>query len=268
MIGLCIVGALVVVAIAAPLLAPYDPNALGLGTPLAGPSRDHLLGTDQLGRDLLSRLIFGTRIAFEVAIPAVLASLSLGLLIGVTAGYIGGLIDDILVIVMDALQSMPAVVLALILAAVFGPSLRNVILVIALANAPGYARISRALVLSLKENAFVKVERSLGASDARIVGIHILPNVIAPLFILLAMDIPFAITIESGLSFLGLGVQAPTPSWGIIMSDGFVRVFNSAWPIVTAAAALMIATFGWTLLGESLRDTADPRIANLRRWRP
>ena len=267
-IGLAIVLILIIVALAAPLIAPYDPNQLGLGGAMKGPSGEHLLGTDQLGRDLLSRLIYGTRIAFEVATPAVLGSLTLGLILGLPSGYVGGFIDDALVTIMDTLQSMPAVVLALILVAVFGPSLRNVILVIAIANAPGYARIARALTLSLKENAFVKAERSLGASDLRIVVVHILPNVIAPLFILVAMDMPFAITIESGLSFLGLGVQAPTPSWGVIMADGFARVFNNAWPIVLAAVALMIATFGWTLLGETLRDQADPRIANLRRWRP
>jgi peptide/nickel transport system permease protein len=210
--GLVIVCMLVIVAIFAPLIAPYDPQAIDVHQILAGPSGHHLLGTDQLGRDVLSRILYGTRIALVVAVPAVLGSVVLGLLLGVTAGYIGGLLDDALVVVMDALQSMPAVVLALILVALSGPSLQNVIFVIVLASAPGYARISRALVLSLKEASFVKAERSLGASGLRIVSIHLLPSVIAPLFILIAMDIPFAITIEAGLSFLGLGVRPPTPS--------------------------------------------------------
>jgi peptide/nickel transport system permease protein len=266
--GVTIVTLLVIVAIFAPVLAPYNPQTLDLTHVLAAPSGHHLLGTDQLGRDLLSRLLYGTRIALEVAVPAVLGAVALGLLIGVCAGYAGGLLDDVLVIVMDTLQSMPAVVLALILVALSGPSLRNVILVIIFANAPGYARISRAMVLGLKESAFVKAERSLGASDGRIIGVHLLPNIVAPLFILFAMDMPFAITVESGLSFLGLGVRPPTPSWGVIMSDGFTRVFNDAWPIVFASAALMIATLGWTMLGEALRDTADPRVASVRKWRP
>jgi peptide/nickel transport system permease protein len=265
--GLAVVTALVVILFFAPLFAPYDPAMQTIADRLEGPSRDHLLGTDELGRDLLSRLLFGTRVALGVAFPAVLAALACGLLLGTLAGYIGGWVDTALVVVMDTLQAFPAVVLALALLAVLGASLRNVILVIAVSFTPGYARVARALVLAMKENAFVEAERSLGASGLRIVARHILPNIVAPLFILLAMDLPGAITVEAGLSFLGLGVQPPTPSWGVILSDGFERVRDTAWPVIGAGSALVLATLGFTMLGETLRDIIDPRVAGLRRWR-
>jgi peptide/nickel transport system permease protein len=267
LIGIVVVVGLVVVALAAPLLAPYDPAAQDIASRLQGPSLSHLLGTDQLGRDLLSRLMFGTRIALGVALPAVLSALVIGLVLGLVAGYIGGRTDNVLLVILDTLQSIPAVVLALILIALLGSSLGNVIVVIAAAYIPNYARVSRALVMSTKEHPFVEAERTLGASSPRIVGIHILPNIIAPLFILVAMDVPYAITIEAGLSFLGLGVHPPTPSWGVILSDGFQRVREAPWGVIWTGVTLMVATLGFTLLGEALRDTADPRVAGLRKVR-
>lgn len=265
--GLAIVAGLVLVVVFAPVIAPYDPAVQNIADRLEGPSRDHLFGTDQLGRDLLSRLLFGTRVALAIAVPAVLGALLLGLVLGTIAGYAGGRVDNALVVVTDAIQAFPAVVLALALLAVLGPSLRNVILVIVVSFTPGYARVVRALVLAAKEQSYVEAERSLGATNLRIVLVHILPNVIAPLFILMAMDIPAAITVEAGLSFLGLGVQPPTPSWGVILSDGFDRVRDTPWPIVWAGLVLCVATLAFTLLGEALRDTIDPRVAGLRRWR-
>jgi peptide/nickel transport system permease protein len=266
--GLVIVLGLFVVALAAPVIAPYDDAAQDISSRLQGPSADHLLGTDQLGRDLLSRLLHGTRIALGVAVPAVLVAMVLGLAVGLVAGYLGGRTDNVLLVVLDTLQSMPAVVLALILIALLGPSLQNVVVVIAAAYIPTYARVSRALVLSAKEHTYVEAERTLGAGDLRIVAVHILPNIVAPLFILLAMDIPYAITIEAGLSFLGLGVQPPTPSWGVILADGFDRVRDAPWAVLWAGLTLMVTTLGFTLLGESLRDLGDPRVAGLRRSRP
>lgn len=265
--GLAVILGLVVVLVFAPLLAPYDPAAQNIADRLEGPSRDHLLGTDQLGRDLLSRLIFGTRVALAIAFPAVLGALVCGLVLGTIAGYVGGWIDNALLVVTDTLQAFPAVVLALALLALLGPSLRNIIVVIVISFAPGYARVARALVLATKEQPFVEAERSLGAKNLRIVLVHILPNVVAPLFILLAMDLPAAITVEAGLSFLGLGVQPPTPSWGVILADGFERVRDTPWPVVWAGFALCLATLAFTMLGEVLRDVIDPRVAGLRRWR-
>jgi peptide/nickel transport system permease protein len=265
--GLIVVGGLFFLAIFAPLIAPYDPAEQDIPNRLQGPSWDHLLGTDQLGRDLLSRLIFGVRVALSVALPGVAAALVIGLVLGLIAGYIGGRTDNATIVMMDTLQAFPAVILALVLLALLGASRTSVVIVIAVAFAPNYARVTRALVLTTKQNQFVESARSLGAGNPRIVGIHILPNVIAPLFILLAMDLPAAITIEAGLSFLGLGVPPPTPSWGVILQDGFDRVRDDAWPIIWAGLTLMVVTLGCTFLGETLRDVADPRLAGVRRWR-
>ena len=264
--GLVIVCGLILLALFPSIFAPYSPYTQDIVDRLQGPSRAHLLGTDQLGRDLLSRVIFGTRIALGVSIPAVTAALLAGLVLGVIAGYAGGIIDSVMIVIMDTLQAFPAVILALALLALLGPSLRNVIIVIAVAFTPNYARVSRAMVLAAKENQWVEAERSLGANVSRIVTVHILPNIIAPLVILMAMDIPSAIATEAGLSFLGLGVQPPTPSWGVILSEGFENVVLSPWGIISASAALMIATLGFTMLGEALRDVADPKLGRTRRW--
>jgi len=265
--GLVVVGGLIFLAIFAPFVAPYDAAEQDIASRLQGPSWDHVLGTDQLGRDLLSRLIFGVRVALSVALPGVGAALAIGLLLGLIAGYIGRKTDNALIVVMDTLQAFPAVVLALTLLALLGASRTSVIIVIAVAFAPNYARVTRALVMTTKQNQFVEAERSLGAGNFRIVGVHIVPNVIAPLFILLAMDLPAAITLEAGLSFLGLGVPPPTPSWGVILQDGFERVREVPWPILWAGLTLMVVTLGCTFLGETLRDIVDPRLAGLRRWR-
>lgn len=267
MFGLVVVAALVVMVIFAPWISPHDPAAQSIADRLQGPSWTYPLGTDELGRDLLSRLIYGTRVALGIAVPAVVGAMFVGLLMGMTAGYVGGRLDNLLIVVMDTLQAFPAVILALALLALLGPSIRNVIVVIIVSFAPGYARVTRAAVLSEKQNSYVEAERSLGAGDLRIATVHILPNVVAPLFILLAMDIPSAIVVESGLAFLGLGVQPPTPSWGVVLSDGFERVRETPWPVLWAGLALMIATLGFTMLGETLRDVADPRLSGVRRWR-
>ncbi len=265
--GLAVVAILLVAALIPGLLAPYEADAQDIPARLQGPSLDHLLGTDEIGRDLFSRLIFSCRIELGVAVPAVLGALVAGLVLGVLAGYVGGWLDNALIVVMDSLQAFPAVVLALVLLSLLGSSLGNVILVIAVAFTPNYARVSRALVLALKQNQFVEAERSLGASPVRVVLVHVVPNILAPLFILLAMDLPSAITTEAGLSFLGIGVQPPTPSWGVMLSAGFARVQDSPWGVLTPGLALMIATLGFTLLGETLRDVFDPRLSGVRRWR-
>ena len=263
--GLTVVVLLTLVLVFAPALAPYDDAKQDIPNRLQGPSAEHWLGTDHLGRDLLSRLIFGTRVALGTAFPAVLGALVGGLLLGLVAGYAGGNVDNAILILTDSLQAFPAVILALALLALLGPSTGNVMLVIAIAFMPGYARVVRAQVLSVKENPFIEVERSLGASNARIILVHILPNILAPLMILLAMDLPSAITFEAGLSFLGLGVRPPTPSWGVILADGFSKIRNSPWPVLWAGLALMITTLGFTLFGETLRDLLDPKLAGSRR---
>lgn len=263
--SLALVGLLLVLIIFAPLIAPYDPAQQDIKHRLEGPSAEHWLGTDHLGRDLFSRLVYGTRVALGTAFPSVLAAMIMGIILGLAAGYLGGNVDNVILVLMDTLQAFPAIILTLALLALLGASASNVIVVIAIAYTPGYARIVRAQVLSFKEHPFVEVERSLGARDGRIVFIHILPNILAPLVILLAMDLPTAITTEAGLSFLGLGVKPPTPSWGIILADGFAKIRNSPWPVVWASLTLMVTTLGFTLFGETLRDVLDPKLAGTRR---
>lgn len=260
LLGLAIVAGLLVVVAIGPWLVG-DPADQDIVRRLEGPSVDHWLGTDDLGRDLLARIVVGARIALGVAVPAVVLGLLLGLALGLVAGYIGGRVDNAVIVITDTLQAFPAVVLALAILALLGGSLTNVVIVIAIAFAPGYARVVRASVFAMKQDVYVEAERALGASTWRIISKHILPNVLAPLLILMAIDLPVAVTIEAGLSFLGVGVPPPTPSWGVILSDGFARVRSAPWPVIWAGLALMITTLGFTLLGEALRDRLDPRVA-------
>lgn len=263
-LGFLIVLGFVVMVLFAPLIAPYHYAEQDIPSMLQGPSREHPLGTDHLGRDIWSRIVYGARIALAVALPAVAAALAGGMLIGLTAGYVGGIVDDVTLVILDSLQAFPAVILALAILALLGSSLVNVIIVISLAWIPGYARITRAQVLSTKQNPYIEVEHSLGAKQSRILFFHILPNVLAPLLILAAMDLPVVITFEAGLSFLGLGVRPPTPSWGVILADGFNWIRQSPWAITWAGLTLIITTLGFTLFGETLRDVLDPRLSGTR----
>jgi peptide/nickel transport system permease protein len=256
---------LVLVAIFAPLLAPHNPDAISATNSLLPPSARHLLGTDSLGRDNLSRVIFGTRIALEVALPSVLGAFVVGAALGLIAGYLGGLPDTLLVIAFDSLISFPAVILGLALLSLLGPSIKSVVFVIGLSLVPYYGRLVRAQTLAERKNQYVKAERSLGASRVRVLGRHVLPNVLPPLLVIVAMDIPSAVIIEAGLAFLGLGVQPPTPDWGVILNDGFVDIGTSAWVIVGPVAALVIMTTAFTILGETMRDVLDPRQRPPRR---
>ena len=258
-LGFVIVLGFMLMVLFAPLLAPYDYAEQDIPNMLQGPSRQYPLGTDHLGRDLLSRIVYGARIALVVAVPAVAIALVGGILLGLLAGYLGGVVDD-------AHGCLPGLDAGLSggdpgpghPGPVWARRWSTSIIVIGLAWIPGYARITRAQVLSAKQNQYVEVERSLGASQKRILVIHILPNILAPLLILAAMDLPVVITFEAGLSFLGLGVQPPTPSWGVILSDGFNFIRQSPWPIIWAGLTLIIVTLGFTLFGETLRDVLDP----------
>ena len=260
-IGFVIVLAFLLTVVFADLLAPYGYAEQNIPRLLQDPSREYWLGTDHLGRDLLSRLIYGSRIALVVAVPAVTVALAGGVLLGLLSGYLSGRVDDVIVVLLDSMKAFPAVMLALAILALLGSSLRNEILVIGLAWIPNYARIVRAQVLSARQNLYVEAERSLGAGAPRIVLRHILPNILAPLLILACMDLPVVITFEAGLSFLGLGVRPPTPSWGIILKEGFDYIRQTPWPIAWAGLTLIIVTLGFTLFGETLRDVLDPRLS-------
>lgn len=263
-LGFSIVLLFMLMVVLAPVLAPYGYAEQDIPSMLQGPSRAHLLGTDHLGRDLLSRIIYGARIALGVALPSVTVALVSGLTIGLIAGYMGGRVDDVTLVLLDSVQAFPAVILALAILALLGPKLINVVLVIGLTWTPGYARIARAQVLRTKQEPYIEVERSLGATQGRILAFHILPNIIAPLLILAAMDLPVVITFEAGLSFLGLGVRPPTPSWGVILAEGFNFIRQSPWPITWAGVTLIITTLGFTLFGETLRDVLDPALSGTR----
>jgi peptide/nickel transport system permease protein len=263
-IGFVIVLIFIITVIFAPLIAPYGYARQDIPNRMQGPSDKYWLGTDHLGRDILSRLMYGSRIAFGTALPSVAIALTIGTLLGLIAGYVGGAVDNVIVVIMDTLQAFPSIMLSLAILALLGPSLINVIIVIGFTWMPNYARVIRAQTLSMREKAFVEAERSLGATNKSILLSHILPNVIAPALLLAAMDLPWVITFEAGLSFMGMGVRPPTPSWGVILSEGFNHIFESQWPILWSGLTLALTTLGFTLFGETLRDVLDPRLSGTR----
>jgi peptide/nickel transport system permease protein len=259
-LGIVLVLAILFGAIFADVLTSYEPTKLAPRDRFLPPSGLHLLGTDQLGRDLLTRVLHGARIALAVALVATILSFLGGLVLGMIAGYGPRWLDSLLLLVFDALRSFPTVMLALALVTLTGPSLYAVVLVVILATLPGYGRVVRAQTMSLKNAEFVLAARALGAPAWRILPVHIMPNLIGPLLILASMDIPVVITIEAGMSFLGLGVRPPTPSWGSILNDGFAYIRESPWPAIAGGLPIVIATLGFTFLGETLRDRFDPRL--------
>ncbi len=258
--GLVVVLVILFTAIFANVIAPYNPAAIAIPSRLQPPSLAHLFGTDQLGRDVFSRVVVGARIALEVALIAISLALVLGGALGLAAGYGPRWLDSILVLVFDTIRSFPTIMFALALVTLIGPSLETVIVIVVVTFAPSYGRIVRAQTQSLKHAEFIVAERSLGAGAARILGIHVVPNIIGPLFILASMDIPVVITIEAGLSFLGFGVRPPTPSWGTVLNDGYAFIGNTPWIILAGGLPLVLSTLGFTFLGEALRDAIDPRL--------
>jgi peptide/nickel transport system permease protein len=259
-LGAMLVLLFVLSAALAPWIAPYDPNALDVPARLQGPSPAHLLGTDNLGRDVFSRVLYGGRIALGVALTAVGLSLVAGTLLGLIAGYGPRWLDNLLLLLLDSVRAFPVIMFALAVITVVGPSLQTVILVVVVTTIPQYARIIRTQTLSLRHTEFILAERALGAGAPRVLLVHILPNVIGPLLILASMEIPVVITIEAGLSFLGLGVRPPTPSWGNILNDGYAFIRNTPWLVIAAGIPLVLTTLGFTFLGETLRDVFDPRL--------
>jgi peptide/nickel transport system permease protein len=256
-----VVVALIFVAVFASYLAPHNPTKIDLDSALTGPSSSHWLGTDSLGRDNLARLVYGARVALEIAIPSIIGAFVAGAAIGLVVGYVGGVVDKVFLILFDAVISFPSVILGLALLTLLGPSKTSVILVIAVAMIPYYGRLARAQTLSQIRNDYVRAERALGASRFRVLRSHVMPNALAPLLVIVAIDIPTAIAIEAGLAFLGLGVQPPTPDWGVMLNDGFTVIGTSVWPIAGPITALIVVTTSFTVLGESLRDELDPRSA-------
>jgi peptide/nickel transport system permease protein len=258
--GFILVVIVVFTAVFAPWLAPMDPNKLDVRNRLQGPTKAHPMGTDQMGRDVFSRVILGTRIALKVALVAISLTLLGGLITGLLAGYGPKWLDNLLLLAFDTLRSFPTIMFALAVVTVVGPSLRTVIMVIVVTTIPVYGRIIRTQTQAIRNNEFIQAERAMGAGMVRVLGLHVLPNIIGPLLIVASMDIPVVVTIEAGLSFLGLGVRPPTPSWGSILNDGYSFIRNTPWMVVSGGVPLIVTTLGFTFLGESLRDIFDPKL--------
>lgn len=260
MMGFIIVVTFILMALFAPWIAPYDPLKIDVAHKFASPSLSHLAGTDQLGRDLLSRLIYGARTALGIAITATGIAGFCGILLGIIAGYGPRWLDAILVLIFDSVTSLPMIMLALAVITVLGPGTATLIFVIILISIPGYARFIRAQTLSLVRSDYILAEKVMDASHLRIILIHLLPNVAGQLLIVLSMDVPVVIMLEAGLSYLSLGVKPPTPSWGNILYDAYIALRQSPFMVVVAGLPLVLATLGFTFLGEALRDALDPRL--------
>ena len=249
-----------VVGITADYITPYDPIKIDIRNKLSGPSWDHWLGTDQLGRDVFSRLIVGTKIALYLAVTSVSIALIIGIVLGMIAAFTNQWIDWALLLVFDTIRSFPGIMFALTIIALFGPSVNSIVVIIVVSTFPSYARLVRTQVMSLRNAEFIEAQRAMGASTSRILRLHILPNVIGPVLIVASMDVPLVIGVEAGLSFLGLGVRPPTPSWGTILNDGFLFIRNTSWIVFAGGLPLILTTVAFTSLGESLRDILDPKL--------
>ncbi|MCI0547736.1 MAG: ABC transporter permease [Candidatus Rokubacteria bacterium] len=264
--GLFVVLVVVVAAVFAPVLSPFDPLEQDIGQRLRPPGwqdergRVHALGTDHLGRDILARIVYGSRIALVVGLAAVLISGILGMTIGLCAGYFRGRVDDVLMRLADIQLAFPFILLAIAVIGVLGPSLRNIIVVIGVSSWVVYARVVRGEVLSIREREFVQAAIALGSRDGRIILRHVLPNAFTPWLVVATLDMARVIVIESALSFLGLGVQPPTPTWGGMLADGRVYLSTAWWLATFPGLAILVTVLGINLFGDGLRDTLDPRL--------
>jgi ABC-type dipeptide/oligopeptide/nickel transport system permease subunit len=258
--GLVVIIALVLVAIFAPLIAPYDPYKTNLSAALQGPSHTHLLGTDSLGRDTLSRIIYGTRTSLEIGLVVVAIASLVGMTLGILAGYYGGWTYTIIMRFIDALMSFPMILLALVIASLLGSGMKNVIIALSISLMPSYARMMCGQVLSVKQNDYILASRSMGSDDWRVMLRHVFLNCIPPLIILMTMMLGSTILAEASLSFLGIGVQPPTPAWGSMVNDG--RDYLLTLPILSFAPGLtiMLVVFAFNMVGDGLRDALDPRL--------
>lgn len=256
-----LVALLFAIALLSPLISPHDPLATNPDNAYQPPlSPGHILGTDELGRDLFSRVLWGARVSLPVAFVAVAVGLIVGGLVGLVSGYAGGVVDLLLMRLMDALLAFPALILAIAIVAGLGPGIRNAMIAIGIVAVPVYARLVRAVVLQLKQMEFVVATRSLGASPMRLLLAHIVPNLLNPVIVQVSLSAGFAILAEATLSFLGLGAQVPTPDWGQMISVGAAFLTNDPWLAIVPGAAISVTVYAFNLLGDSLRDALDPRL--------
>ena len=255
---LCVLVALS--AILAPLIAPHDPIEQNVVEQLRPPGDDHPLGTDYFGRDVLSRILWGGRISLIVSLTAIAAAIAIGGAIGMISGYVGGRFDTFVMQVMDVLLSFPSLILGLIVVALLGPDLVNLVVAIGLTAIAPFARIARAPVLALKERAFVEAGRALGYSHARILFVHILPNILSEVLVMGSLWMATAVRTEASLSFIGLGVKPPTPTWGGMMRDGFENILDAPWLAIFPGIAILLLVLGLNMMGDGLRDATDPKL--------
>lgn len=259
-VGFVIIFLLIVVAIFAPFIAPYDPYEGDLKVTLNNPSASHLLGTDSLGRDILSRVIYGSRTSLEVGIISVSVSTIIGIVLGLLAGYLGGWVDAILMRIIDTLMSIPGLMLPLVFAALLGGGLINIMIAIGIVMVPAYCRLMRGQVISVKQSDYINVARSLGSSDLRIMLTHILPNCLSPLIVLITLNLGTAILTEAGLSFLGIGIRPPGAAWGGMVSDGYPYLIKHPVFSFAPGFSIMIVVLAFNMIGDGLRDALDPRL--------
>ena len=263
-VGLAIVMAFLCLALFGAWLTPYDPFAIDVPARFQPPGLSHPLGTDNLGRDLFSRVVLGAGLAFRVSVLTVSVAMVIGVALGLLAGYGPRWLDFALMLVVDAVYAVPTIVLGLTAVALLGASETTLIAVIVLILVPTYARLTRTMTLSLKSSDFVQAVESTGASGARVLALHLLPNVIGPVLVVASMDVPAIVALEAGLTFLGMGTPPPAPSWGRILQEGFAQVSTAPWILFSGALPLVVVTLGFTLLGESLRDRFDPKHREAR----
>lgn len=261
-VGLVLLVLIVGAAILAPLIASQDPLVQNVSRQLAGPSALNILGTDEYGRDIWARLLYGARISLSIGIASTAIAMVIGSLIGMLAGWYGGRIDAVVMQIMDVLLAFPALILGLIVVAMLGPSPFNIVLAIALTSIPPFARIARAPTIVLKQREFVEACRSLGYSDLRILFIHILPNILAEIMVMASLWLANAIRTEASLAFIGLGIKPPIPTWGGMIRSGFENILDSTWLALVPSVAILLVIFALNLLGDGLRDAVDPKLKN------
>ncbi len=259
-VGLALFAIVALAAVLAPLIAPCDPLEQDVLAKLAPPTADHLLGTDSFGRDILSRLLYGARISLLIGFLSTLAAMVAGSALGMLAGWYGGRLDAVLMQAMDTLLAFPSLILGLIIVAMLGPSLTNIIAAIALTSLPAFARIARAPTIAVKSREFIEACRALGFTDARIIGRHVLPNIFPEILVMASLWLANAIRTEASLAFIGLGVKLPTATWGGMIREGFENILDSAWLALSPGFAILIVVFALNLLGDGLRDAVDPRL--------
>lgn len=260
LIGAVMVAVIVFLAVFAPFIAPYDPEQMDMSKRLQKPSHEYLMGTDQFGRDLLSRIIYGARVSLKVGFTSVAISMVLGVTLGLISGYYGGWIDNVIMRIVDIFLSFPVLLLAIAFVASLGPGIVSVIIALGLVYWTNYARVVRSSVLAIKEEEYVQAARTIGASDLRIICLYILPNALAPIIVVATLGLGTAIVSEATLSFLGLGVQPPEASWGYTLSFGLKFLRNASYLSLFPGLAIMFTVLGFNLLGNGIRDITDPRL--------